>query len=429
MVYAGIDTSKLSEKEVLFFIRIKGQQHFFDKVYSKPVINELFGHLKSFNTISEYKNADHYIDLKKFSVKDYSYNDFEIFNSQIKPHLASIIFRCRGLRAISFEEAKDLILRATKFWINFFQQNRDFKLIVIHIIDNYVLDIMYRIANVYELRTVVLSEFFIYGYRRHTIYGEFVKQRVIDQIEIKEVVQYFNRKEKSFWLKGLNTFTSIKYCSYLFFSYYARVLIRYYIGYKLLGNISYEYRFAKQFAKVPIRNFFVDKYFNQIDVNLIEKEYSKAVYIPLHVYPEANVDYWINDPNDADYYTTIYEALAYFRDRNIKVYIKEHPGFLYQREVDFYKIITSFSNVILVHPFDQNVALLDKIENIMIWHGSAGVEGIMQGKKVVVYDKNYYSKNYLPSLHFFDQRKTFSEEERESFMSDILTGAVKFNME
>lgn len=429
MIYAGIDTSKLSETEVLFFIRIKGEEHFFDKIYSKPVINELFGHLKSFSTISEYKNADYYIDLKKFSVKDYSYNDFEIFNSQIKPHLASIIFRCRGLRAISFQEAKELILRATKFWIYFFEQNPNFKLIVIHIIDNYVLDILYRIANVYKVRTAVLSEFFIYGYRRHTIYGEFVKQREIDQVEIQDVVQYFERKEKSFWLKGLNTFSSIKYCSYLFFSYYARVFIRYYIGYKLFGNISYEHRFAKQFAKVPLKNFFSDKFFDEINYNVIEKEYNTAVYMPLHVYPEANVDYWINDPNDADYYTTIYEALSFFRDRNISVYIKEHPGFLYQRETEFYRTITSFSNVTLVHPFDKNVVLLDKIQNIMVWHGSAGVEGIMQGKKVVAYDNNFYSKNYIPPLKLFNQRNVFTKEERVNFMSDILGGAVKFNME
>lgn len=428
MIYAGVDTSMLTEDEVLFIVRIKGRQHFFDKIYSKPVIDKLFGHFESYHTISEYRNADHYIDLKKFSVTDFTYQDFEIFNKAIKPHLSSIIFRCRGLRSIPFVEAKELILRVTKFWISFFQTNPNYKLMVIHIIDNYVLDVMYRIATHYNVKVLVLSEFFIYGYRRHTIYGEYVRSRDVSQEEVDEVLLYFKRREKSFWLKGLSAFSSFKYCSYLFFSYYVRVFLRYFIGYKILGNISYEYRFANQFGKILIRNFFIDKYFNQIDISQIEAEYKDAVYIPLHVYPEANVDYWIVDPNDSDYYNSVYESLSFFRDRNIKVYMKEHPGFLYQRDIDFYKKVNCFPNVCLVHPFDKNVDLVNNIENILVWHGSAGIEGIMQGKKVVVFDENYYSKNYIVSLKNYEQRLVFTELQKLKFLVDILTGTEKFDM-
>ena len=92
MRYGGIETDKFTEEEVLFFIRIKGKDHFFNEVYSKPVINELFGHLMNHRTISEYPNADHYIDLKKFSWENFNTQDFTIFNKKIKPDLSSIIF-------------------------------------------------------------------------------------------------------------------------------------------------------------------------------------------------------------------------------------------------------------------------------------------------------------------------------------------------
>ena len=427
MRYGGIETDKFTEEEVLFFIRIKGKDHFFNEVYSKPVINELFGHLMNHRSISEYPNADHYIDLKKFSWENFNTQDFTIFNKKIKPDLSSIIFRCRGLRSIPFEESKELIARALKYWINFFD-NHNYKLIVIHIIDNYVLDVMYRIAEIYNVKIIVLTEFFIRGYRRQTIFGEHFNFREVPPEEVREVSLYFKQKEKSFWLNGLTKFTNLKFCINLYIKYYLRVSYRYFFGYKILGNISYEYRFAKEFAKIPLRNFFIKNFFVTIDKALIEHDYEEAVYLPLHVYPEANVDYWIIDPNDSDYYTTVYEAVSILKDKNRIVYIKEHPGFLYQRDVNFYKKLKLFSNVRLINPFDENVALLDNIHNILIWHGSAGVEGIMQGKKVVVFDKNYYSKNYIKSLDEFDKRKVLSTEERDAFLTEILSGAIKFKL-
>jgi hypothetical protein len=425
MKIANIETTDYNENEILFFIRIKGKKHFFENIYTNTVIERLFGHLKFFHTISEYPNANHHIDINKIKIDELDYADYRFFNENIKMDVASIIFRCRGLREIPFAESKDLILRVTKYWNNFFRNNQ-YKLVVIHIIDNYVLDIMYKVAKFHKINVVVLTDFFIKDYRRHTIYGEFNFQKTPSLEELISIKNHLQSKKKSFWLDGINIFKNLKYTLYLFLSYYARYIIRYLIGYKLCGNLSYEYRFANVLSKISIKNFFVNKYFSKIDENEIQNKYKSAIYIPLHVFPEANVDYWITSYVDSDYYSTIFEALSFFRDKNINVYIKEHPGFLFQRNIEFYKKVIKFSNIKLISPFDYNVNLLDNIENVLVWHGSSGIEAVMSNKKVIVYDKNFYSSNFLVSLENFDKSKVLSDFEKNQFLTNILSGTLSF---
>lgn len=420
-----IDTLDYNENEVLFFIRIKGKRQFFENIYSNIVIERLFGNVKNFHTISEYPNADYHININKIKIEEFDYSDYKFFNENIKMDVASIIFRCRGLREISYAESKELILRVTKYWNDFFR-NHKYKLVVIHIIDNYVLDIMYRVAKYYRINVITLTDFFIKDYRRPTIYGELNFQRKPSLEEVEKIKKYFFNKKKSFWLDDLSIFKNIKFTLYLFLSYYIRYLIRYLIGYKLFGNLSYEYRFANVLSKISIKNFFVNKYFSKIEKNEIQEKYNSSVYIPLHVFPEANVDYWMTDYVDSDYYTTILESLSFFRDKNINVYIKEHPGFLFQRNVEFYKKVINFSNAQLISPFDKNVKLLDNIENVFVWHGSTGIESVMNNKKVTVYDKNFYSTNFLVSMENFEKANVLSDNEKNQFLTNILSSTLLF---
>lgn len=427
MDYGHINTSDFTDEETLFFIRVKGKEHFFDTIYGKGVMQEAFGHIKNFKTFSEYKNADHYIDLSKIQVSDLSYDNFSVYNKEILDDLHSIIFRCRGLRAIPFYDAKQLTILCAKYFIDFFKNNH-YKLVVIHIIDNYVLDIMYRIAKSIGIEVIVMSEFFILGYRRHTIYGEYNYMQEPTKKDIAQTIAYFKKKEKSFWLKGVDKMHNIKFCIYLVFSYYARYISRYLIGYKVFGNLSYEYRFAHLFTRIPLKNFIIGKYFTKLSNTKIRENLKNSIYLPLHVYPEANVDYWIENPNNADYYSSIYEALAFFREKNIDVYIKEHPGFLYQRDPEVYKVFNSFTNAKLIHPFDKDVELIDDIPNIIVWLGSTGVEGLMQDKRVVVFDKNYYSENFVKNIADYSDAVPMDQDTKEKFIKYILTGVVKFEV-
>ena len=421
----NIETSDYSENEILFFIRIKGKKHFFENIYTNIVIESLFGHVKNFHTISEYPNANHHIDINKIKIEEFEYSDIKFFNENIKMDVASIIFRCRGLREIPFAESKELIIKVTKYWNNFFR-NHNYKFVVIHIIDNYVLDIMYRVAKFYKINVIALPEFFIKDYRRPTIYGESIFQRTPSLEEIESIQIFLMSNKKSFWLDHVSIFQNLKLALYIFLSYHIRYVYRYIIGYKLSGNLSYEYRFANLLPKISIKNFFINNYFSKIDDNEIINTCKSSVYIPLHVFPEANVDYWIKDHLDSDYYNTIFEVITFFKEKNINIYIKEHPGFLFQRNVEFYKKITKFSNVKLISPFDKKVSLLDKIETLLVWHGSAGIEAIVRDKKVIVYDNNFYSSNFLPSFKDYNNAKVFSDLEKKQFIANFLSSTLLF---
>jgi hypothetical protein len=427
MQYYDINTKEFNDQNTLFFIRKKGKKDFFKNVYNYKVLNQLFPHFETFKTISEYPNADYYINLNKVKIQHLTTNDYEIYNDVIKCNLSKIIFKCRGLRGIAFEEAKELTLICSKFWINFFE-NYNYKLIVIHIIDNYVLDILYRIANVKGVKIIVLSEFFVYGYRRHTIYGEINKHENPIESNISDFINYFEKKEKSFWLNGFNNTHNLKLFTYLYFSYYARYIIRYIFNFKILGRINYDYRFAHLIGRIQIKNIFSLTLFNSLNISELNINKENTAYLPLHIFPEANVDYWINNEADSDYYSSIFEVLTFMKEKNVTVYIKEHPGFLFIRDYEFYKKIKLYPNVRLINPFDKNCSLLERIDNILIWHGSAGIEGLMQNKNVYVYDYNYYSYEYLQTIKNFGKKIDFSIEKKQKFIEKILHGVVKFNM-
>lgn len=425
----GIDTSLLAEEEVLFFIRIRGKSHMLNKIYTKPVLQSLFPSFKTFKTISEYPNADHLIYIDNITPSSLSFSDYLIFNKYIKPQLDSIVFRCRGLRSIDFHQAKDLVLRVTKFWIEFFTKHGHLKLIIIHIVDNYVLEVMIILASVYSIKVCALSEFFIQHYRRNTFYGEYQYSRnTISNHEEENLRKYFNDRSRSFWLLGVSTRSQFLVFLYLLATYNIRLFYRYIFKYRIQKSLSYEYRFSKVFNHVRLSYIFAPfKFMKPLDDQCFSELNPNAVYIPLQVYPEANVDYWMNSPFDADYYTSLYEVLSFCRDNNFTVFLKEHPGFLFLRDPAFYKTVLGFKNVFIVHPFDKQLGLLDSIDKVIVWHGSTGVEALMSSKSVYSYEPNYYSQDLVrPYTEILHSQSVPSESDKSKLIRNLLHGLYYF---
>lgn len=420
MYFANIETESYTAEDVLFFIRIKGKQHFFNEIYGKQVMERLFGHINNHHTISEYKNAHHHINLDKFSITDLTSSDYEIYYECIHTEIPSIITRCRGLREISYSEAKELILLACKFFVDFFDSHK-YRLVVIHIIDNYVLDVMYRVAKHKGIQVLCLSEWVVENYRRHTIYGELIPFREPLEDEVIRIASFFQKKEKCFWLRGVDRFNRIRHTLYLIMRYWILFISRYLICYRLLGDRSYEYRFAHVWH-TKLRYFFISQYFTKINARFIEANLQRLIMVPLHYFPEANVDYWMTDYIHSDYYTSLYEAVSFFRDRGFILIIKEHPFFLYQRDPEVYKRLVKYKNVHLIDPMSDYAYLLDLVQMVMVWHGSMGIEALMSGKKVVCFDKNYYSQDLIPDYRHFELAKSLTELEQQEFIRSLLRG-------
>lgn len=420
MNYQGLELGRLTDKKVLFFVRIHGKKGIFDQYYPTALLNE-FKSLKEFRTISEYPVGDEYIDLKKYTLSDMNNDDFQIIQSILDTN--DLIYRCRGLRAISIEESRELIWICAKFFNEFFKNNRDLKVIVSLIIDNYVMSIMEAFARHYDVKMMQVIGFFIPGYYRLTDKGIGVPFRTPTEAEINKAYQRLTNKERSHY--AISKGPALKRAFRDYISYRYRFVTRYLIKYKLKGDRSYESRFAPYFKGFQqLSKARISQYFNNLSE--IKEDKSKLVFIPLHYHPEATVDYWTDDYFLADYLNSLLPIIAECRAKGFSVILKEHPGYYLRRSVDFYKTIKKINGVYLIDPFVSSQDVYDLVDNVVVYTGSAGLESIMIDKKVYTVSENYYSGNRLSTLSELGESNYpyYTEEEKKQLLSVILSSTI-----
>ena len=415
--------ASFNDDEVLFFIRIKGKKFQFSALYQEAFLNE-FKKLSRYRTISEYKkNADVVINFSNYKISDISTKDYDIIEKII--NIDSVIKRCRGLRSISLHEARELVFKCSKYFINFYKSNPTLKVIVSCAVDNYVMDIMFQFAKFYSVNCIGITEFFLYpNYKLVTNYGEANDFYEPTDKEVETVLdQLLQKKESPLAISKLSAYKNLlRYYT----SYYYRYLIRYLYFYKLKGDTAYEYRFApylKNFNSLK-QLLFSKKYFDDYNKTIIENNRKRNVYIPLHWYPEATIDYWTDSPDKANYYENLFKVIRFYKDLGIDVIVKEHPAFFSCREIYVYKTLKEFSNVTLLSPFVKTQDLFKVIDNIVVWNGSTGVEALMMDKNVYCTTKSYYS-DVIPNYKDFGKPRIFSFEEKKDMIKKILKTSLK----
>lgn len=421
---SGKAFSDLTDDEVLFFIRIKGKRQYFNLFYPETFLAS-FKRLNKYKTISEYtKDADIVIDISKYTLADISTKDYETIEEVL--NIDNVIKRCRGLRAISMHEARILVLLCSKFFIEFFGKNSKLKLIVAGCVDNYVMDIMFRFAEHYSVQCIGITDFFLFPqYKLVTNYGEPNHFYEPTENEIDRVLNRLIEKKPS--PLAISSFRAYSNAFKYFVSYYYRLIVRYCFFYKICGRLGYEYRFAPHLkAFHTLRQLFLtNSYFDHFDIEFIKKNKDNIVYIPLHWYPEATIDYWTDHPDKANYFESVYKVVRFFQDKGLTVILKEHPAFFLCRELDFYRMVKRFENVILLNPFVRTQDLFDYIDNVVVWNGSTGVEALMIDKNIYCTTESYYSHKAIPHYTEFGNPKKFSIEEKRMIIKGILKTSLR----
>lgn len=407
--------------EVLFFIRIKGKKQYFDLYYPESFLSK-FSNLSKFTTISEYEfEADVLIDIDNQNISEITIYDFKIIEEVV--NFSEIYARCRGLRAIHLHEAWDLVLKVSHFFIKFFNKN-NVKLIVSGTVDNYVMDLMFRFAQHFNVNCIGITDFFLFpDYKLVTKYGENSDIRIPSIEEVEKVVFRLENKEKS--PLAISKSKAVLNAMWNGCSFYYRFVFRYIINYQLKGKLGYEYRFAPY-----LRHFYSPKqllaftYFDKITLSQIGKSRSDYIYIPLHWYPEATIDYWTDDFSKANYYQLLFRVLRFFGELGKKVILKEHPAFYFARPISIYKQIKQFPGVILLNPYVSTQDIFDVIDDVVVWNGSTGVEAIMANKNVYITTESYYSGSKLPSYTAYGSSSPLSKEERRELIERILRSTL-----
>ena len=241
MFFDGLEFSKLTDDEVIFFIRIRGKKSYFKDVYSHRFI-DLFQSLNKYRCISEYKkDSDVHIDLNAIS-RDYLYEE-EYDHLVSFFSIEEIIKRCRGLRAISYVEASKLISRGYLFFTEFYANNPNLKLVVTGAIDNYVMDLMVKLGEDNGVKFFGLTGSLMSPeYQLSTVRGELTSVDSTENFSVKSFEDKVLSNLKKCAVPKVSSIIKSAIYNYLSFRY--RYIVRYLFKYKILGRMEYEYRFA-----------------------------------------------------------------------------------------------------------------------------------------------------------------------------------------
>jgi hypothetical protein len=390
MIFQGIALSELTTEEVLFFIRIRGKKSYFSQVYT-PALLDLFKSLESFRCISEYKrDADVHINLNAVERDYLTQDELKIYNELIDTE--DVIKRCRGLRAIPYSESTKLINRAFLFFYKFYSENKTLKLIVTGTVDNYVMDIMHKLGQFFDVKLLGVTGVFLHEYRLMTIRGEISCLNPPAEAELERVYCNIERGVKSSMTPKRSK--AILSALYDLSSYYYRILVRFLFFYKIQKKLAYEYRFAPFMGKFnSINQLFAIRYLKK---TIRFKEMDKKIaYVPLHYYPEATIDYWIE--NHMEYELSVIQTVIELQKRGFNVLVKEHPAFYLSRKKHFYQKMIELG-VSLLSPFILTKQILNKIDLVVVWNGSSGIEAMVSNKPVVRVTNCYYDDGSIPHL-------------------------------
>jgi hypothetical protein len=114
------------------------------------------------------------------------------------------------------------------------------------------------------------------------------------------------------------------------------------------------------------------------------------VYLPLGYFPEATIDYWIEDRRFLDYERTV---LTICRElgRHFRVLVKEHLHMLGGRSPVFYRALRDTAGVTSVPPLEFSNDVLETCDLVLMGAGSIGVEAFIRGKPIAsVCDRSYW---------------------------------------
>jgi len=387
-------------------------------IFNDMVISFIEKHLnyKDYITISEYKNADIYIDLKKYDISNLNSNDWRIISKEL--NVEEIILKDRLLRNINYIEAKELLFKAIKFFIELFK-TKEYDSLVTYPVDNYITDIMIKIANYYHIETTGISNFFIQGYKRVTVYGEHKKVREVSNEEVETVFKLLQKQYKSYM--ALSFSKSLKSSILYYFKYKIKYLHFFIFNYLVLGKLEYDYRSTLYFSTVNnIKDFFPFKYFT----NSLPNKNDKSIYIPMHYHPEATIEHWSDSIKNVDYINSLFESVRYFSDKGWKVYLKEHPAMCFRQDIVVYKKLKKIDNVYILNPFIETANVMDVFDNFAIWTGSTGIEALVNDKIVYFASSNYYFTK--TSNELFEKVRLRADTDKKSFIKNILENTIEW---
>lgn len=112
----------------------------------------------------------------------------------------------------------------------------------------------------------------------------------------------------------------------------------------------------------------------------------KRLFLALQLFPEASIDYWIEDLGLVDHEAMLVEAATAFSNAGFVVAVKDHPLQFGFRRIDLIKQLKALPNVSIVPYRVSGNEVLDNVGVTLTCTGTLGMQSAMLGLKAVTSD-------------------------------------------
>lgn len=369
-------------------------------------------------SVSEYFNGDFRIDMNDTS-QDYSWQTQQFIDCEL--NLQKIMVRDRLLRNITFKEALILVRRAVGKVLAVLEQQK-YDALVVYPVDNYITDILIQIAQSKNIPYYGVCNFFLPDYKRQTVYGEHNPVRIPDSVEVECVLQQLQNSFRSYMAPSRGK--AIKSAVVRYIKYKARYPLFYLLGYKVFRRNEYDLMCTPYITTVrSFLNFFVERHFTSVGRIDFKK---KTILVPLHYFPEATIEYWCGNLSQVEFEDMLLCEINQLSERYEQIILKEHPVSVYNNPSSFYKRLLNNPKVVLIDPFVSTNKLLEYVDVLGCWTGTAGIEALVNNKKVEFFSTDSYyqqAMNICPENIKYDG-KAISISDPAIFVEEILKGCI-----
>lgn len=336
-----------------------------------------------------------YANLSKHNCADYAIQHLTTVTCD------EIIRRCRVMRNQKRKRALSMIGAMWLTLDDLITQQKP-RLIMSFIIDRYVLDVLDRVALSHGIRFLGLTASIVPDQVMFMDRGKLIPVRAPDLNEITQARQQI-----------VNVSFTPSYVN-MTKKYNRRQYWRTFLIYKLRGVA---YQFTRRVKRDKLNLHYLDA-LNHLDhkpnwrdytvlnamhhdweARLLATARDKRVFIGLQLFPEASLDYWLNDLSLLDNEELVFEICQVLGNAGFSLFIKDHPLQFGFRKRDLIQRLEKLPAVVLIPYHVPATQLLAECDITATCTGTIGFQSAVAGSCSIVSDA-YYSDD----THFIQFR-------------------------
>ena len=307
--------------------------------------------------------------------------------------IEDIIARCRLLRFLPYRLARSMVLGMAEAMNLVIEQVKP-TVVISFPIDRYVSDVLRLLA---AKRGVPHHEFTVGPLADTVMILNRGRLNVVDKPVCpkrlqKNIDDITNKYFEPSYVQKKSRFTKGNFCK-TYFYFRLRGLVFKAISYLKRDPLNLHYLDAQSFLGHKPRladRRVLDMVDNQWRSKLEACPQDTRVFLGLSVFPEAAIDYWIDDLKLIEYEDLMVNIATELSVSGFSVFIKDHPLQFGFRKANLLDRLLAIPNTVLVpYEVDGKQLISDTAVTVTVT-GTIGLEAAMIGKKAIIVE-NYYS--------------------------------------